>query len=216
MYLVPQTTLSDLWFFPVRANAVWTSYAHRYKDRDGDRRKHGVKTATDVGCFGGKFVLVSYPVALVVVFRSHAMKRTLGLSVTFGLLSMSLLSIPKIVMAQEMQTPIPPSSEDILGPQLIVWSQQQEPQPVPLTAPQREKAPIPAHPHVERQAVVRTFTGRIVNDHGSYVLIALNDRSYQLDDQRKAKQYGGKQATVTGTLKDDGQRLRVAGIEIIP
>ena len=144
------------------------------------------------------------------------MKRTLGLLVTFGWLSMALLSIPKIVTAQEMQTPIPPSSGDILGPQLIVWSHEQEPQPVPLPAPLREKAPIPADPHMERQAVVRTFTGRIVNDHGSYVLRALNDRSYQLDDQQKAKQYGGSKATVTGILNDDGQRLRIAGIEMIP
>jgi hypothetical protein len=144
------------------------------------------------------------------------MKRTLGLLVTVGLLSIPLLSIPEILTAQEMQTPIPPSSEDILGPQLIVWSQQQEPQPVPLPAPQREKATMPANQHIERQSAARAFTGRIVNDHGSYVLRALNDRPYQLDDQQKVKLYGGRQATVTGILNDNGQRIQVTDIGMVP
>jgi len=39
MYLLLKTTLSDRLFFPVRANAVWTSHAPRYKEEVGIKER---------------------------------------------------------------------------------------------------------------------------------------------------------------------------------
>ena len=95
------------------------------------------------------------------------MKRTASLLLAVGSLMVSPL------IAQEPK-PIPPySSADLLGPDLILWTAQQRPQPIaaPLPGP-------PARQHDQKsslkpenpQPLSRTFTGRITGDRGEYVL----------------------------------------------
>jgi hypothetical protein len=147
------------------------------------------------------------------------MKRTMSSLVIVVLIA--LVSTCLAARAQDQPaTPLLPSG--ILGPQLIVWSQAQKPQPVPQPLPdppeqQAKKQPEqPANPQpAEEQAVKRMFTGKIVKDAGHYVLKVSNECVYQLDDEQKAKEYEGKDVRVVGTLDAHGAILRVSDIEVI-
>jgi hypothetical protein len=98
--------------------------------------------------------------------RAATLTSLTGLSITFGVLS----AIAPLMLAQDPQShPSPVLPSNILGPQLIVWSQLQKPEPL--------------------RPAVRTFTGTIVNDRGKYVLKITSGSAYQLDDQQKARQY---------------------------
>lgn len=61
------------------------------------------------------------------------------------------------------------------------------------------------------QANQSSFTGTVVNANGKYVL-KTDSGTYQLDDQDKAKQFEGKQVTVTGSLDSATSVLHVANI----
>jgi len=108
--------------------------------------------------------------------------------------------------------PVPPSKADILGPQLIAWSELQKPQPVSPPAPVNEpQEPAPA----ANTSQAQTFSGAIIRDGSQYVLRVEGDKSYQLDDQERAKRYEGKQVRIKGTVDSDGERLRILSIELI-
>ncbi len=56
-------------------------------------------------------------------------------------------------------------------------------------------------PGAQQQQDVKTFTGKITQSKGKFVLQdTTNKVSYQLDDQDKAKQYDGQNVKVKGTL----------------
>src|SRR5580698_10800217 len=88
-----------------------------------------------------------------------------------------LLATFPLTFAQDPQTqPSPALPADILGPQLIAWSQLQKPQPVPQPLPPPDR-PI-QHPdsqsanppaQQEQQPVAPTFMGTIVKDGTRYV-----------------------------------------------
>jgi hypothetical protein len=139
----------------------------------------------------------------------------------------ALLFLPgsvALMIAQSVQSqasPVLPS--DILGPQLIAWSQVQKPQPVPQPLPPPER-PIPQTdqqaqpanpPAQEQQPVAQTFTGTIVKDGGRFVLKISSNNAYQLDDQEKAKPYEGKQVKIGGTLDANGSSLHIISIELV-
>ena len=144
------------------------------------------------------------------------MKRPTGLIATLG-----LLSISSFFVAQDLQSPLPPSSSDILGPDLIAWSQQQTPHPVPQPLPdppqqQPEKQPSTANQDGQQPAL-RTFAGTIVKDSNNkkYVLKVSGDNVYQIDDQQKASQYEGREVKLVGTLDEKSGTIRVTSIELI-
>jgi hypothetical protein len=87
------------------------------------------------------------------------MKRATSLLATLGLMSLS----PR-VFAQVAQIPNPPSPSDILGPTLISWSEQQQPQPLPDSGDQPSTAPT--DPQTEQQPATATQhpSGAIVKD----------------------------------------------------
>ncbi len=113
--------------------------------------------------------------------------------------------------------PSPALPSEILGPQLIAWSQMQRPQPVPQPMP----SPNPASQHTEpappqpQTPAAQTFTGTIVKDGDKYFLKAAGTNVYQLDDQERAKQYEGKQVKVAGTLDASGNSLHVTSIKLL-
>jgi hypothetical protein len=149
------------------------------------------------------------------------MKRKTSLFATLGV----LLAIAPLALAQNMQTqPSPALPSDILGPQLIAWSQLQKPQPVPqpLPTPDRpaqQPAQQPAQsanpPAQQQQPAAQTFTGTIVKDGSRYVLKVSSNSAYQLDDQDRAKQYEGKQVKIAGTLDANGNSLHITSIELL-
>jgi len=145
------------------------------------------------------------------------MKRETSLFATLGV----LLVIAPLVFAQNLQTqPSPALPSDILGPQLIAWSQLQKPQPVPQPLPTPDRpAQQPAQsanpPAQQQQPAAQTFTGTIVKDGSRYVLKVSSNSAYQLDDQDRAKQYEGKQVKIAGTLDANGNSLHNTSIELL-
>jgi hypothetical protein len=123
----------------------------------------------------------------------------------------AMLAITPLLFAQTLraQNEQPTLPSDFLGPQLIVWSQQQEPQPV-----LQSTVDAPAH----RQPEVRTFTGRIVKGRTGYFLQLSNglvyQLVYQLENEPKWERYESKEVELTGTRDDRGSCIHVTGIHL--
>ena len=136
-------------------------------------------------------------------------------------LAFLLVTAPLMVTQNPQSQPSPALPSDILGPQLIAWSQTQTPQPVPQPLPRRsvpqpDQQPESANPSAQpQQPTVQRFTGTIVKTDGVYVLKVSSTNEYQLDDQEKAKLYEGKQVTVRSTLDAKGSSLHVINIELV-
>ncbi|MBZ5681986.1 MAG: hypothetical protein LAO24_17950 [Acidobacteriia bacterium] len=117
---------------------------------------------------------------------------------------------------------------DVLGPQLIAWSQLQKPKPVPQPLPppdrptrqsDQETPGQPTNPQAlppaQQQAPAnQTFTGTILKDGARYVL-KTGGTSYQLDDQDDVKHYEDKQVKVVGNLDVNRNILHVVSIQLI-
>ncbi len=129
-----------------------------------------------------------------------------------------------IVFAQDQSRPSVP--EDLLAAasDLIAWSYMQKPKPVPEPLPppdkgvpqpdpQTQQPPAPQAP--SQEVTSQTFTGKIVKAGGSYVLKVSNTTTYQLDQQRGAEQYEGKDVKVVGTLDEAANTIHVTKIELL-
>ena len=115
-----------------------------------------------------------------------------SLLTTFGVLS----ALAPLMLAQDVQSqPSPALPTNILGPQLIVWSQLQKPQPL--------------------QPAARVFTGMIVRDRRKYVLKVASGGAYKLDDQQRARQYDGREVKLVGTMDENQHNVNVVSIELI-
>ena len=138
------------------------------------------------------------------------MKRTPTVVATLAMLMLMLMLAP-FMLAQDPEPKLPAA---ILGPQLIVWSHQQTPQPIPDSTQQQI-----ANPQTQPQLDMRRFTGKIVKDLGEYVLkvsssdIDQNSSMYRLDDQDAAKPYEGKEVNLVGIPVVTSHRIRVTSIE---
>jgi hypothetical protein len=140
-----------------------------------------------------------------------------------------LLGLAQAGFAQGTQ---PDSS---LGGQLIAWSELQSPQPMPQPRPdptpppeEQQQQPDPQQPDrqqpdrqqpgqpvnadAQHQAAGQTVAGTIVKEDGRYVLKTLDGKTYQIDDQEKAKRFEGKQVKIVGIL-DSGNTVRIQSIE---
>jgi hypothetical protein len=127
---------------------------------------------------------------------------------------------------QPFQLPAPKLPANVIGPQLIAWSDLQKPQPTPqpLPPPERADQSQPANQSQEdrsqaqpqtEQPSAQAFTGTIVKDRGKYSLKVSDAVAYQIDDQEKAKTYEGKQVKVSGILDAKTNLLHVNSIELI-
>jgi len=70
----------------------------------------------------------------------------------------------------------------------------------------------PAQPSAQ-EAEAQTFVGKIMNHEGKYSLQGEDGKTYQLDDQDKAKEFDGKKVTVTGSLDEQDMTIKVSEIE---
>jgi hypothetical protein len=77
-----------------------------------------------------------------------------------------------------------------------------------LTAQEDE----PAEPAVQ-ETESKEFTGKIANHEGKYTLQGEDGKTYQLDDQDKAKEFDGKNVKVTGTLDEESMTIQISEIE---
>ena len=59
----------------------------------------------------------------------------------------------------------------------------------------------------------KTFSGKIVKSEGKLVLKAIDDTTYQIDDQQKAKEFLNKSVKVTGILDAETGTIRVTAID---
>jgi hypothetical protein len=146
-----------------------------------------------------------------------------GATGSFATLIFLLTSGP-LMFSQGKPSPALPS--DVLGPQLIAWSQVQKPQPVtephpPPDQPVQQSERQPGQPdntpsqEGPRQVAAQNLAGTILKDGSRYILKVSNSSTYQLDDQDRAKQYEGKQVKVAGTLDANGDSFHVISIELI-
>jgi Protein of unknown function (DUF5818) len=132
-------------------------------------------------------------------------------------------------LAPAQQPPIQPAawtSDGILGPQLIAWSEMQKPKPVPqqpqpLPPPDNQQPPssseAPPNPPQpdSQQPATQSITGTVAKVSGKYVLETEDNSAYQLDDQDKAKQFEGKRVKVKGTLDRTTSTIHVTSIELL-
>jgi hypothetical protein len=122
-----------------------------------------------------------------------------------------------------------------IGGQLIAWSDLQSPQPMPQPRPDpaplpeeqqqqpdrqqpdrqqpdRQQPGQPVNADAQQQSAAQTVTGTIVKEDGKYVLRTSDNKTYQIDDQEKAKRFEGKQVKIVGSL-DSANTLRIQSIE---
>jgi hypothetical protein len=130
------------------------------------------------------------------------MKRKTGLGRVLAM-ALAFMSLALPLFAQKKQVrPDPALPSQILGPQLIAWSQLQSPQPLQQTRNTQEKEPA-----------AQTFTGTIVRDGNTYALKVSTDTTYPLVEQEKAKPYEGEQVRVSGIVAANGESLHILSIE---
>ena len=77
-----------------------------------------------------------------------------------------------------------------------------------LTAQEDE----PAEPAAQ-ETESKEFTGKIANHDGKYTLQGDDGKTYQLDDQDKAKGFEGKSVKITGTLDEESMTIQISEIE---
>lgn len=132
-----------------------------------------------------------------------------------------LLLSPFLGAQQVVQQPNPQLPPSVLGPQLVAWSELQKPHPIPQPVPPplpdppaQQQPPQSAGSQDQQQPSAQVFTGTIVKNGSKYVLKVSDSKSYQIDDQEKAKLYEGKQVKITGSL-DANQVLHVTSIQLL-
>jgi lipoprotein-anchoring transpeptidase ErfK/SrfK len=139
-------------------------------------------------------------------------------------LAFLLVTVPAMFTQDPRSQPSPVLPANILGTQLIVWSEAQKPQPVPQPLPaaerpgpdQQPEQPNPAHnPPAQPQPTAQKFTGIIVQNSGVFLLKVSSNNAYQLDDQEKARQYEGKQVIIGGILDANLTSLHVIDLELV-
>jgi hypothetical protein len=137
-----------------------------------------------------------------------------------------ILATTPLLFGQNPQV-APQFPEDALASQqLVAWSRLQKPQPAPQPLPPRD-TPLPqpdpqdqqAKPHSnsdERpQKATQSFTGKIIEDSGKYVLKVSSNATYQLEQQVDVKQYVNQDVKITGNLDTGTNTIRVVKIELL-
>ena len=80
---------------------------------------------------------------------------------------------------------------------------------VAVVSAQQDEPAEPAAQETEAQ----TFTGQIMNHDGKFALHGEDGKTYQLDDQDKAKEFDGKKVKITGSLDEESMTILVSQIE---
>ena len=108
--------------------------------------------------------------------------------------------------------------------QLIAWSGLQKPQPAPQPLPPKDapvpqpdqpqdQQPTPGDPH-SQQTPTQSFTGKIVNDTGKYVL-KVGTEVYGLDQQDGLDRYENQAVRVVGRMDANSRTIHIVKIDLI-
>ncbi len=89
------------------------------------------------------------------------------------------------------------------------FAQQDQTAP-PTNQPQTQTAP---EPDTSTNSQTQSSFAGTVAKAGKHYVLKTESGTYQLDDQAKAKQFAGKQVTVSGTLDKSSGRIRVSDIQ---
>ena len=138
------------------------------------------------------------------------------------LTALALASFAPAPMALAQSTH--PQTEQKKGTELVAWTQDQKPQPMPSTQttppdqkPQTETPSTPARSGQDssqkQNSATQSFTGTVVKSGDTYVLKTNDNMTYQLDDQARAKDYEGKQVQVTGSVDATSNTIKVQEIK---
>ena len=110
-----------------------------------------------------------------------------------------LLAMAPLAFGQDPQLAPQFPENALTSQQLVAWSRLQKPQPTPQPLPPRD-TPLPqpdpqdqqAKPHANSddgpEKATQSFTGKIIEDSGKYVLKVSSNTTYQLDQQVDVKQ----------------------------
>jgi cytoskeletal protein RodZ len=91
--------------------------------------------------------------------------------------------------------------------------QTQQPSTQPSTAPQSQtQTPSNETSSSSAQSAEQTFQGTISQSQTGYILKDSAGVTYQLDDQKRAKDFSGQNVKVTGTLDSSTNTIRVSAI----
>jgi hypothetical protein len=90
------------------------------------------------------------------------------------------------------------------------FAQQDQSAPPSSNEPQTQTSPAPDTSASNQTQ--NSFSGTVVKAGKHYVL-KTETKTYQLDDQTKAKEFQGKQVTVSGTLDKSTGTIRVSDIQ---
>lgn len=141
---------------------------------------------------------------------------------------LSVVVLFPVAFAQQ-PSEIPNLQANVIGPQLVAWSELQKPQPMPQPLPPPERADQSqadqsqvdrsqdqtTQPLDQVQPSIQAFVGTIVKDGSRYVFKVSEGTVYQLDDQEKAKAYEGKKVRISGSLDTKSTLLHITSIESI-
>jgi Protein of unknown function (DUF5818) len=129
-------------------------------------------------------------------------------------------------IAQESQTNHQTPEDAFNTRQLIAWSSLQKPQPAPQPLPPRDtpipqpdqqpdqQAKSPADPQKD-ESPAQSFTGKIVKEGAAYVLRAVSNTTYGLDQQGDLQRFENQNVRVTGKLEAGTNRIHVVKIELL-
>jgi lipopolysaccharide export system protein LptA len=119
-----------------------------------------------------------------------------------------LIEIGGIIMKKNLSMLATLALAAALSP--AAFAQQDQPAQPSSSDPQTQTTPAP-DTSADTQAP-KSFSGTVVKMQKQYVL-KTDTATYQLDDQTKAKQFSGKQVTVSGTLDQSTRMIRVSDIQ---
>jgi uncharacterized protein YdeI (BOF family) len=74
---------------------------------------------------------------------------------------------------------------------------------------QRDQSAPMAQQPPDSQSQATSFTGTIVKDGNKLVLKTAASEIYQLDDQQHAKQFEGKEVTITGSVDGKAKKMTI-------
>jgi hypothetical protein len=137
-----------------------------------------------------------------------------------------LLAMAPLAFGQDPQLAPQFPENALTSQQLVAWSRLQKPQPAPQPLPPRD-TPLPqpdpqdpqAKPHANSDEgpgkATQSFTGKIIEDSGKYVLKVSSNTSYQLDQQVDVKQYVNQDVKIIGTLDTNTNTIRVVKVKLL-
>ena len=136
--------------------------------------------------------------SIVLVPRRHS---SLEVYMQFSKVKSVLLSVALVAMT--MPAFGQASNKQVPDPQ-------QQPEAQPQAQPQTQTPSTETS--AGSQSAEQSFQGKISQSESGYVLKDSGGTTYQLDDQKKAKDFSGQNVRVTGTLDSSTNMIRVSSI----